>query len=878
MDAYTLDKIEFDAVRRILSGFCSCSLGRKAALTIAPSAKIHVVQQWVEQTTEMVEVVRETGLPPLGGAGDISDALTRAVPGHGGSVEDFSEIADTLTAIGNCRVFLRSLPERLKLIHALAGGLGNFSAEVEAIRAIIAPDGEIRDDASARMGELRREIAATTQKIHDVIHSYLRNPEVKKLLTGAHVTLHGDRYVLPVRVDNRGRLPGVVHRASNTGQTVFVEPNASVELNNHLVDLHDHKRQEIERLLSDLGVKITARLKSIRNSLRTLGQLDLLSAKAQYAYQFDMTAPTITHRKGLEFFRARHPLLEAASKARDSLAANPNDPQTKTAPAFPHGSKTHQAIHSVVPIDVRLGSDFDILVITGSNTGGKTVAMKTVALLVAMAQSGMHLPVQRGARLSVFDDVLIDIGDEQSLEQSLSTFGGHIERLKYILGRLKKNGQNCLVLLDELGSGTDPDEGGAIGQALLDELQRLGCLAMVSTHFSILKAYALNHDRVDNASVEFDTRTLGPTYHLRIGTPGESHAITVAEKLGLPKRVTDAARGHMSKRGSQFRKALRLTGAARQQAEAARADAAAAQVQAQGQAEAFEEKIADVARLKEDFTTWLARINELKPGDELLIPATGKAATLVRLELHKQIALVEQRGMQREIPLAELMPDVGQTAVRQQMTAIRQDASARAASAEEQLAEAQRLRDEAKKAEKQHKDRAKQFDAWLGRIARVKIGDEITISQKPGRGKLVKIDFAGLRATVELAGGKIIQLSLQDIFPQIGPFAARSDRHHAAGKPRRKPAGSAKSREDKNRPIPHGKTDGKAAAKNRQAVLATPPGQKVYVVPFKTAATLVRIDKAGQKATVLRGAFEIQIPLSDLEPVGYPKATTEKKG
>jgi DNA mismatch repair protein MutS2 len=870
MDAYTLEKIEFNAVRQIIAGFCSCSLGRAAAGRIRPGTQLNVVQKRLEQTSQMVEVVREVGLPPFGGVTDISAALERATPAHGAGPEDFAEIASTLTAAGLCREFLKSLPEELTHMRELARGLADFTPEVDAIRTVIADDGTIRDDASARLLELRRHIAETTREIHDVIHNYLHKPEVRKLLTGTNVTLHGDRYVLPVRVDHRGRLPGVVHRASNTGQTVFVEPNASVEMNNRLVDLHDHERQEIERLLSDLSVKISHRAEAITTALKTLGQVDLLSAKAQYAYQFDMTAPTVTQQGELEFFRARHPILVA--QAYEKLAADLSADRA-TGLDKPAAGLSEQLDRQVVPIDVRLGGDFDILVITGSNTGGKTVTMKTVALLVAMAQAGLHLPVRRGATMPIFRDVLIDIGDEQSLQQSLSTFGGHIERLKYILKQSESLGRAGLVLLDELGSGTDPDEGGAIGQAVLDELRRIGCMAMVSTHISVLKAYALNHDRVDNASVEFDTATLRPTYHLRIGTPGESHAITVAEKLGLPRSLTDSARRHLGTRGVQFRKAMRKTGAARRQAEQARAEAAAAQVQAETHTEELQEKMADVGQLKEDFTTWLARLTELKPGDEIRLP-DGKTGTLARLELHKQLAVVNTGSIQIEVPLTELMPDLGQAEVRDEMVSLRKRAGDESAKARADLAEAGRLKQEAEKHERQHRQRARQFDAWLNKIARVKVGDEVAIAHKPGRGKVVKVDFPGLRATVEVTGGRTLQLSLQELFPQIGPFAPKD-------RPVRSPSRSHGQNQKCTRPqaattrqIRHGRTEGKAAQKNRQAVLNTPPGQRVFVLPFNTTATLVRIDEAKDQAVVLRGAFEMQVALSDLEPL-KPKSTNK---
>ncbi|MCK5114666.1 MAG: DNA strand exchange inhibitor protein [Phycisphaerae bacterium] len=866
MDRFTLEKIQFDAVRGILAGFCSCKLGKSAAARLTPSIKLDVIQKSLNETSQMVEVIRDIGLPPFGGVTDISRNLSRVKPAGGADAEDFAQIASTLDGISTCHAFMLKLPERFDLLHALGKQLGDFSHESAAIRQVVSSDGTVRDDASPKLAELRREIAAVTQQIHDVIHQYVRDPEIRKLLTGTNVTVHGDRYVLPVRADHRGRLPGVVHRSSHSGQTVFVEPNASVTLNNRLVDLQDNERAEISRLLAELGIKITAKSRKIESSLKAMGKIDLVSGKAQYSYQFDMTAPEISQQGGMELFQVQHPLLTA--QAWEDKRA---------------GKAPEESI-DVVPINVRLGSDFDILVITGSNTGGKTVTLKTVALMAVMAQSGMHLPAQRGAKVPLFTDVLIEIGDEQSLEQSLSTFGGHVERLKHIFANADKS---TLVLLDELGSGTDPDEGGAIGQAVLDELRRIGCLAMVTTHFSILKAYAMNHDRVDNASVEFDTQTLRPAYHLNIGTPGESHAISVAEKLGLPKNITALARKHLGKRGGQFRKAMRVTGEARRNAEDARAGATAAKIEAENQARVYETKLADLDGLKRDLTQWLARLTEMKAGDEIPVPAsrigaTGKIGKLVRIEFHKQQAVIDVDKLQLEIPLTELMPDIGQQQVRKQLAAERQTQASLIRDAEADQAAAKKLREQAEQAQKLHTARAKQFDMWLGAIARVKVGDDVPINQRPGCGKVTAFDLPGMHATVEVEGGKTMRVSLQDLFPQIGPFAPKApagnrsrqqrrpgDRN-SADQSQRAGQGRGKPR-DVNRPIPHGKTQGKPAAENRKALLATKPGEKVFVVPFNTAATLVRIDEGKDQITVQRGAFEMQVKISDCEPVGYGK-------
>ena len=856
MDKTTLQKIEFEHIRKILAEYSSCSLGKKLAAKISPSTKVDIIQNWLTQVSQMVIILRDFSAPPFGGITDISEPLERVCNARVSDPDDFSVIYNTLTGARNCKDFLNQLPSEMLAVKQLSEGLSDFETEITAIRKIIASDGTVRDDASPRLFEIRRNKESIAAQIHEVIHSYLRNSEVRKLLTSATVTLHGDRYVLPVRADNRGRLPGVVHRASNTGSTVFVEPNASVELNNKLVKLYDQEKQEIERLFVELGAKIIRRKPSIEKSVRILGQLDLLTAKAIFAKKFKMCCPIISQENQLELFQARHPLLLTQfagwSAHHDENLDQPEIPLTIKRVSDANIEKSFQ---QVVPIDVRLGKDFDVLIITGSNTGGKTVTMKTVALNIAMMQCGMHIPARQGSTLPIFHDVLIDIGDEQSLEQSLSTFGGHIERLKTIVAKLRNKKKNQLVLLDELGSGTDPDEGGAIGQAMLDELQNAGCLAMVSTHLSVLKAYALNHNRVDNASVEFDTKTLRPTYNLEIGTAGESHAITVAEKLGLPGRITHTARKYLAKRGTQFRKALRKTSAARQIAEEARADAAQAQYQAQVQVEQYQQKIADVDKLKSDFSAWLTRLADLKPGDQLAIPNSTLVGTLERLDFKKQYAVVNLGAIQREIAFTELMPDLGQSSVRDELKNLRKEAIEAKRLAEQEQEKAKQFRKQASQLNQLQKEKNKQFENWTQKISQVKPGDEISIAVKPGKAKLEKIDFAKMQATVKPKKGESIELSLNELFPQTGPYSQEGKRK------------KSEHYQSTDKPIKHGAQKGKRASDNLRKVLKAMPGDRVFVIPFNSKAELVRIDEKRQIAFVLNGAFEMQVKLTDILPV-----------
>ncbi|HET6426777.1 MAG TPA: hypothetical protein VFJ30_00090 [Phycisphaerae bacterium] len=851
MDSFTLNKLEFDQVRHILMRYARCSLGRELAAKIGPSRRPETVLRWLEETSQMVRALRDVGPPPFAGITDIRDALSRAHPGGGATGEDFAAIASALDGMAAVRRWAEGLAEGMELLTAMGGQLGEFDREIEAIRAIVDTRGEVMDSASPALGRIRRDIEQTRQKIHDVIYSYTRRREVARILQDPIVTIHEDRFVLPVKADRRGELPGVVHRTSASGATVFVEPAESVQLNNQLAEMIDDERREVVRLLNDLSIVIQKRTDEMIPALRAAAQIDLLCCKGQYAYQFDFVRPEMTERGGLRLTRALHPLLleQVHQQEREGVA-----PESR---------------HAVVPIDVRLGVDFDVLIVTGSNTGGKTVALKTVALLGVMAQSGMHIPAGPGSTLPVFRHILLDVGDEQSLQQSLSTFGAHIRRVRHIL---RKADRYSLVLLDELGSGTDPEEGGAIGQAVLDELRRLGCLAMITTHLGVLKAYAFNHDRVDNASVDFDTRTLRPTYHLRIGEPGESHAITVAAAMGMPKNVIASARKHFGSRGSDFRRAIRATRDSRRKSEEAMTEARSAQLAAEDSQQQYARKMDQLHRLQAHFESWLASLSEFRPGDEVPLPKMGKTGRLVRLQVNRQIAVVDVDNLQVEVPLTELMPDLGQGAVRQEIASLREQILAQARQSEAVRAEAERLHAEYQRSLSQQRVRRLQYEGWLVDLARARVGQNVPIARAPGQGTLLELNLPVGKAVVETARGKI-ELPVQDLFPQSGPFA----RHKKPPAPRKQPPGQPQTargpkghkpagKDSKDLPIVRRRPDSAKAQASRQAVLATQPGQEVYVVPFHKRARLIRFNAAQDQALVASGPFEMEIPVADLEP------------
>jgi len=633
MDAHSLEKLEFEQVRHLLAGYARCSLGRQIALRVAPVRHRDQIGRWLCQVKEMLALIEVRGAPPFGGVHDIRQLISKAEPPSPLKPEDFAAIAETLAATDAINKYFTDLPERFEHTARLAERIGNLLPLAEQIWRVIDRRGQVRDDATERLASIRRKIADAQQSIGQVVDRLLRSPHVLRLLQYPNSTFHNDRIVLPLRAEHRGRLEGIIHRTSDSGATLFVEPAEAVELNNTIISLRQDEHEEIGRILWDLSQTIHLNRDQILKTIDALAALDLVTAKALMARAFDMTVPQIGEDGVLRLREARHPLLLAMQLA-DVQAERP-------AP-------------EVVPIDVRLGDDFDMLVITGPNTGGKTAALKTVGLLAAMAQSGMPIPAAEGSALPVYDDVLIDVGDEQSLQQSLSTFSSHMSQ---ILRMLRRARETTLVLLDELGAGTDPDEGAALGQAVLDELLRRGSPTMVTTHLGTLKSLAFRRRRVDNAAVEFDEATLQPKYRLLIGEPGNSNAIAIAARLGLPRRLTVSAQRNISGKYRALTRAIagtlvtkRLAEEARSEAEAVKREAVQAKEAAQQQAELLEKK-------RGEFERWAQQVVQLRRGDSVYVRSFDRHGTVVRMALQRQRAEIDFGSMSVDVSLAELQPE-----------------------------------------------------------------------------------------------------------------------------------------------------------------------------------------------------------------------------
>jgi DNA mismatch repair protein MutS2 len=637
MDAHTLELLEFAKVRGLVAGYAACSLGRELALGMLPSADAAVVRRSLKATAEMADLVSRDNGPPLGGLRDIRGVLEGCLNGTLLSAEDLSRISETVFCFARTRIWLDKLPPEPAFpeVRGLGRGVGRFGGLADEIDAAIGPEGKIHDGASDRLKRIRGEIEAFKVQIHDKIRDFINSPRVKDALQFPQATWSGDRFVLPVKADMRGRVPGIVHRTSGSGETVFVEPSPCVELGNAVAELVGQEQQEITRILRELTRKVALQARDMLRTLAVMGDFDLLAAKARFGLEYRCIEPEITSDGTLRLRSARHPLLIALFREADA-----DKPESKR--------------RDVVPVDVHLGEGFDLLLITGPNTGGKTVALKTVGLLSLMAQAGLHIPAGHGARLPVFRHVLADIGDEQSIEQSLSTFSGHVRRIAEVMNTVTSD---SLVLLDELGGGTDPTEGAALGRAILDELLRLKCKAMVTTHIGSLKTYAYSVERAENASVEFDVTTLRPTYRLLIGEPGNSNALTIAERLGMNSGVLFRARRYLAESDTGLAKGIEEIQQRRRAAELAKqaADTAAAEA-AKTKAE-YERKLAEVAGVKkqeESRETWRGK---LQPGDKVFVPRFGSTGQFLRWAAGgKTEAMVQVGYMQVRLPIAQVYP------------------------------------------------------------------------------------------------------------------------------------------------------------------------------------------------------------------------------
>ena len=501
MNERTLRVLEWPKVRAIVADKTSFSLSREMVETLSPSTDMEEVRERLKLTSEAHSMLWKSGEPPFGGASDVRSVVQRAAIGGVLDPEQLQSIQDLLYCTSRLIKYMSSGEGLLKEIST---GLDPLPSLARAIAQCIDDEGNVKDSASAELSRIRQKIRTVANRIRDRLESLIHSPSTQKILQEPIVTIRNGRYVVPVRSEYRGKFQGIVHDQSGSGATLFMEPAFAVELNNELRIAEQAEFEEIQRILKGLSSQVADQSSQILKNLEIIAQMDSIFARAKYSKEINGVEPHVNSEGQIHIKQGRHPLLTG----------------------------------HVVPIDVWLGEDFHILVITGPNTGGKTVTLKTVGLFCLMAQAGLHIPALPGSKIAVFEGIYADIGDEQSIEQSLSTFSSHMTNIVSILENV---GPNSLVLLDELGAGTDPTEGAALATVILEHLRVKKVNTIATTHYSDLKNYAYTHSDVENASVEFDVKTLRPTFHLSIGIPGRSNAFAISRRLGLPEELVEAA-------------------------------------------------------------------------------------------------------------------------------------------------------------------------------------------------------------------------------------------------------------------------------------------------------------------------------------------------
>ncbi|THF76052.1 endonuclease MutS2 [Cohnella fermenti] len=512
MNDKALYTLEYDKIILRLTEKAATSLGKEEAAKLRPSSDASEVQRRLAATDEAVRSAALKGSPPFGGVTDVRPALGRAKLGGVLGPSELMDIAGLIMGSRRIRKYIQAVADEadIPILADLVEPLIDAKAIEDDIRRCVDEQGDVMDSASPELASVRRDIRVNEGRAREKLDSLIRSTSIQKMLQDVLITIRNDRYVIPVKAEYRSHFGGIVHDQSGSGATLFIEPEAALQVNNKLRELKLKEQKEIEKILRRLSELVGTKAELLSSDAESLGYIDFIFAKAGLADSMFGTLPAVNDEGKLRLKRARHPLIPSKQ---------------------------------VVPIDIDMGDDYSAIIVTGPNTGGKTVSLKTVGLLSLMAMSGLFIPADDGSRICVFDGVYADIGDEQSIEQSLSTFSSHMTNLIAMLGEVTPR---SLVLLDELGAGTDPAEGSALAIAILEHLHRIGCRLLATTHYSELKAYAYNRDGIINASMEFDVATLRPTYRLLVGVPGRSNAFAIASRLGLPKEIIEHARGEVS--------------------------------------------------------------------------------------------------------------------------------------------------------------------------------------------------------------------------------------------------------------------------------------------------------------------------------------------
>ena len=531
-------KLELDRVLEMLAKHAGSSAGKAACLLITPLTDKEDVQHLLEETTAASQMSTGKGYPSFSGISDVAASLERANRGGALNLKELLAIAGVLRCARNVHGYI-SEDDQPTVLDSLFNQLtANKYLEDRIFGAILSED-EISDSASPELSDIRRHMRIQSAKIKESLQKIISSPAYSKLLREPIITIRQGRYVVPVKSECKNDVPGLVHDVSATGSTYFVEPISAVNANNALRELELKEKKEIERILAELSAEAASYAEAITDDFNILVKLDVIFAKAKLGYSMRAWAPAENDEGRVELRNARHPLIDSAK---------------------------------VVPISLHLGNEFDTMIITGPNTGGKTVTLKTVGLLTLMAECGLHIPAGDGSCISTFKYILADIGDEQSIAQSLSTFSGHMRTIVDIISQCD---DRCLILFDELGAGTDPAEGAALAIALIEYCRKSGCRVVATTHYAELKLYAMRTENVVNASCEFNVETLQPTYKLLIGVPGRSNVFAISRKLGLSEHIIKSASDLLSQSDKDFEDVINQLEHQRQKMEAARIEAEA---------------------------------------------------------------------------------------------------------------------------------------------------------------------------------------------------------------------------------------------------------------------------------------------------------------
>ena len=594
MNQKALETLEYKKIIAQLKREMGSAASAKLADELTPLTSEKIIKEELRSTTEAVDLIVRKGPLPTGGLYDIREALLLAKKGGSLTMRQLLEVQNVLGISSEVVAFMHddALPE-LKYIGEMVDLIVEFTALEKEISRCILTEDEMADNASPKLKDIRRSIHQQNLAIKNKLSRIITSSSNKTYLQDAIVTMRDGRYVIPVKQEYRSFFPGMVHDQSKGGATLFIEPQGVVELNNKLRELEVEEQLEIARILAELSSRVAEHYREIRSNLELLTKLDFIMAKGKLSCKMHASEPKIDADGELRLISARHPLIE---------------------------------YKKAVPVDIRIGGDYRTLIITGPNTGGKTVSLKTAGLLVMMAQSGLHIPASHASTLPIFGEVFADIGDEQSIEQSLSTFSSH---MKNIVSIIDKASYDSLVLVDELGAGTDPTEGAALAIAILERFYDSGALTMATTHYNELKKYALATSGVENAAMEFDVETLTPTYRLLIGVPGKSNAFEISKKLGLSESVIERASEHIKHGDMEFENVISSIEDDKRKAAADRLDAESMRAEIEERLKKLEEKEKAVSEKRADI------IAEAKREARELLRETKSAVKDVQKDLRR---------------------------------------------------------------------------------------------------------------------------------------------------------------------------------------------------------------------------------------------------